>query len=59
MIEIHCSVCGDELKEQGALMFSPPTEGTVVKNHLCTMCSKLVYKFLDNMRDMLKNPPTL
>lgn len=40
MIKIHCDRCGSDLKELGALVFSPPIErfGMVKKYHLCKDC---------------------
>jgi hypothetical protein len=44
MLELKCNRCGDELKEPGALVFSPPTgDGWLVeKFHLCVDCWSLV-----------------
>jgi hypothetical protein len=42
-IKPHCDKCKKELKEFGALLFSPPNkEGTVKKFHLCQDCYKEV-----------------
>lgn len=48
MIRITCSRCNADLKDPGALIFSPPNQqGTVVKIHLCIDCWKdLTYQFL-------------
>ena len=37
---IKCNKCGKELKEQGALVFSPPANmfGDVLKLHVCKSC---------------------
>ncbi len=34
----QCDFCKEELTEFGALLFSPPSEGTVEKFHLCVPC---------------------
>jgi len=39
MPPIWCDLCGDELTEPGALIFSPPNERhRVGKFHICTDC---------------------
>lgn len=38
MLKILCDRCGFELKELGALLFSPPEGQTVIKRHLCIQC---------------------
>ena len=38
-IKPPCDICGDELMEPGALMFSPPNrEDIVIKEHICKKC---------------------
>lgn len=38
-IKPKCSICGDELRDYGALMFSPPNrEGITIKWHVCKKC---------------------
>jgi hypothetical protein len=40
-IKPYCDKCKKELKEFGALLFSPPNKkGTVKKFHLCDGCYK-------------------
>ena len=39
MIKPVCDICGKELNEFGALLFSPPDEERkVVKSHICKEC---------------------
>jgi len=40
MLEIKCDICGKQLREPGALVFSPPTDKswTVEKYHVCAKC---------------------
>ena len=34
-----CDICGDELMDYGANMYSPPTrEGILIKEHICKKC---------------------
>lgn len=41
MIEIICSKCGEELKEQGGLLFCPPDiYGLTFTYHVCKECWK-------------------
>lgn len=35
---LHCDVCGRILTEPGALLFSPPANGTCSKWHICVTC---------------------
>jgi len=46
MIKLVCDICGKELEDFGALLFSPPDEkGNVKKEHICKECySKLKEK---------------
>lgn len=53
MIAVDCYVCGRELNEPGALMFSPPDpehDDRVAKVHLCVGCSWTVARALDDLR---------
>lgn len=34
----RCSVCGNQMSGQGAVVFSPPQNGTVHKYHVCPSC---------------------
>ncbi len=44
-MKIKCSWCEKILKEQGGLLFSPPTlEGVVIKIHLCKKCWEKLIK---------------
>jgi uncharacterized protein with PIN domain len=41
MLKIRCDICKEELKELGALLFSPPNkEGYTRKYHICVKCYK-------------------
>lgn len=41
MLKVNCSVCGKELNEPGALLFSPPDEyNQTFKTHICEECYK-------------------
>lgn len=43
---LWCDICDEILKEQGALLFSPPTACQVIKFHVCVKCwKKLARKF--------------
>lgn len=54
MIKPICDKCGKELKEFGALLFSPPflvvpnAQPTVDKYHICNKCWLLILKFIKN-----------
>lgn len=39
-MNINCDICGEELKEPGALLFTPPKglENKCVKVHICLKC---------------------
>jgi len=37
-IKPKCDTCGDELKEFGAILLSPPKRNMVRKFHLCKKC---------------------
>lgn len=47
MIAPVCSRCDQELKEFGALAFSPPENGMVGKWHLCVKCWDEFQVFID------------
>jgi C4-type Zn-finger protein len=38
MIKVLCDYCGKELKDLGALLFSPPNKDIVQKFHICRNC---------------------
>ena len=38
MIQPHCDKCGNELKEFGGILLSPPIGNDVKKFHLCVNC---------------------
>lgn len=44
MITPVCDICGEDMKEFGALIFSPPIIDQVVKQHICIHCyiSKII-----------------
>jgi hypothetical protein len=42
----RCAFCHGELQEPGGLLFSPPTDETVVKLHLCVGCYNAVLAFV-------------
>lgn len=48
-IKIECIKCDTELKEQGALLFSPPDNmGWVKKYHYCQKCWELIKALIEN-----------
>lgn len=48
MIEPKCDNCGDELKEFGGILLSPPDkENKVVKDHLCITCYETIKNNFD------------
>lgn len=38
MIDPRCDICGEELKEFGAILLSPPNDINVNKYHICIKC---------------------
>lgn len=44
MLKIICSICDIELKDFGALLFSPPKESEVKKFHICKECYNELFK---------------
>lgn len=38
MIEPICDVCGETLKDFGAILVSPPTIDVCIKQHICQEC---------------------
>ena len=47
MIKVICTICRKELKQQGALIFSSPTDtGHVAKYHICRKCEPMLARFL-------------
>ena len=51
-MKIKCIICRNNLKELGALIFSPPDkEGMVKKHHVCKSCFKDEYLFLNMLSD--------
>ncbi len=50
MIRIKCDKCKEELKEQGALLFSPPEqENKVKKIHICKECYNKLKEDLETL----------
>lgn len=58
MIAIKCKMCGKELAEPGALVFSPPMHDNIYlamneddmkckKYHICVNCYDKLYDFID------------
>lgn len=49
MLKLNCDICGKELQEPGALLFSPP-EGNpkceCIKLHICVKCFDIMLKQL-------------
>ena len=43
-IRPKCDKCGKELKEFGAILFSPPKKNIVKKFHLCKQCYQQLIK---------------
>ncbi len=44
-IKPKCDICKKELKDFGALLFSPPAKNNKVKKfHICKNCYKLIIK---------------
>ena len=52
MLEVDCFICGDELNELGAFIFSPPSAWLESERyHLCKRCWELVFDaFIIKMR---------
>ena len=45
MIKPNCDLCGKELTDFGALLFSPPNEKNEVKKfHICKLCYNTLQK---------------
>ena len=40
MLKINCDVCGEELDEPGALLFSPPADSDEQDDYYCSGCDK-------------------
>jgi hypothetical protein len=53
MLELRCDKCGGELREPGALIFSPPTtkQWLVEKYHVCADCWPAVLALLKETAD--------
>lgn len=47
MMRIACDICDKFLKEQGALIFTPPVLYQVIKVHVCVKCWKKISKKLN------------
>lgn len=53
-MNIICTICDEELKELGGLLFSPPSRDTirsntgqdVLKYHLCKLCYEEVFELM-------------
>lgn len=53
MIDVKCSVCGEDLYEPGGLVFSPPdNKGICKKNHLCKKCYDTVSRIFLNIKEV-------
>lgn len=55
-----CDICGRELNEPGALVFSPPdVKGKVNKCHVCVGCynGKSLEEIVDGLREDNPNDP--
>lgn len=52
MLDLKCDRCGRELKEPGALAFSPPKDDgwLVEKYHLCVDCWQAIREQLRNFK---------
>ncbi len=48
MLKIKCDSCGNELKEPGALLFSPPCGAQCIKIHICRSCWENISVLLTN-----------
>lgn len=46
MINPKCDGCHKELDKFGALLFSPPVNNIVIKNHLCEECFQKIIQFM-------------
>ena len=47
MLKIDCDICGEELQQAGALLFSPPDMfGRVKQCHLCQACFDKFLQFV-------------
>ena len=53
MLQLKCDRCGRELREPGALVFSPPTSEAwiVEKYHVCADCWPIVLAILEEPAD--------
>jgi len=50
-IKIKCDICGEELLELGALLFSPPNKNKLCnKYHICNNCFKDIKKIYKNFK---------
>jgi len=66
-MKVKCFGCWEELKEQGAILFSPPSStssdnvNTLEKFHICKTCFNPILKFImgDEAPDYKKGDPTL
>ena len=51
MLKILCGRCQKELREPGALLFSPPMNKVVLTFHLCVECFDVILKTIKEARD--------
>ena len=49
-MNVVCEVCGQELKEPGALVFGPPVGNVVAKAHVCCRCYPGLCKWISDTR---------
>lgn len=55
MLKIDCDVCAKELKEPGALLFTPPecpsnwTYPKCIKLHICVSCCNRIINYMAKM----------
>lgn len=56
---VVCCMCDEELKDLGGLLFGPPVEGYVKKDHLCENCYDRLQGFIlgESYREWQKEHP--
>lgn len=50
-LKVKCDRCGEELKEPGGLVFSPPEAGVSLKFHVCDKCWPSVALIVQGIAD--------
>lgn len=50
--KVRCDKCGDELTQQGGLLFGPPIANKTAKYHLCNKCYIIVRNLVVNEIDV-------